>query len=161
MSLNIVTLMGNLAAVPELKISSTGNPFSVFRVAVNGYNGKTQEQTVDFINCVAFGGTAEFLCKYFTKGSPIAVEGSLHQNDYIDTNGVKHYGYQVTVYRIHFAGRKADNPAAVPAAPAAVQPAPATAPPAPPAANLQQVLEDSQHSESFVFPLDDFELIKE
>ena len=112
MGLNTIIIMGNLVAKPNIMYSNNGNGtvYSRFNVAVNNYNSKTQEQTVDFIACAAFGNIVHFLHKYFDKGSPIVVEGSLRQNNYVDYNGVKHYSYQVIANRVYYAGRKETQP---------------------------------------------------
>ena len=134
MSLNKVILMGNLTAKP---VQMNGNqvPYTHFSVAVNNYNSKTMEQSADFIQCVAFYQTAEFICKYFDKGTPIIVEGALKQNNYKDHLGVQHYSYQVLVNRAYFAGKREVQPAAAaPVQAPAILPA-ATVPTAVPASS--------------------------
>ena len=117
MGINTIIISGNLTSTPELK-NSNDVLFLHYNIAVNGYNSKAMEPTVDFIPCTAFGKTAEFICNNFTKGSPVIVEGSLKQNDFTDRNGVKHYSFQVITNRVHFAGRKETPPAQHPAMPA-------------------------------------------
>ena len=130
--MNIILLVGFIAAMFELKTNSNNNLFITFTVAVNHYNSKTQTQEADFIKCIANGKNAEILNKFFTKGSPIAVEGTLRQNNYQDKNGVQHYSYQVQVNRVHFVGKKADNPATAVSVATATTPSTALPFPAPP-----------------------------
>ena len=89
--LNKVILMGRLTRDPELKNTNSGIPMCRFSVAVERrYADKmTGERTADFLDCTAFKGTAEFVSRYFTKGSMILVEGSIQNNNYTDNNGVK------------------------------------------------------------------------
>ena len=63
----------------------------------------------DFIHCQAWGKTAEFLGRYFSKGKSVVVEGDLRNNNYTDQNGVKHYGFVVNVQTVSFAGNKSDS----------------------------------------------------
>lgn len=107
--MNIVILHGRLTADPTIRQSSSGKSIAGFSVAVDGYKDKDGNKQTDFIRCTAFGQTAEFMSRYFTKGKEIAVEGSLHPSDYTDDKGVKHFSYQVNVNRVHFCGSKSDN----------------------------------------------------
>ena len=71
----------------------------------------TGERQADFIRCVAWRQTAEFVSKYFSKGKMIIVEGSLRNDDYTDNNGVKHYSYNVVADNVSFGESKsASNP---------------------------------------------------
>ena len=72
-------------------------------IAVNRPYQKDKEQEADFINVVAWRQTAEFICKYFQKGSPITVIGSMRNNNYTDSNGVKHYTMDVQADNVGFA----------------------------------------------------------
>lgn len=109
--INSVILMGRLVADPELR--QTPNNISVcrFRIAVDrGYSSANGEKQADFINITAWRQTAEFVSKYFTKGKMIIVEGSLHNNDYTDNNGVKHYSMEVVAEKVAFGeSKKADG----------------------------------------------------
>jgi single-strand DNA-binding protein len=107
--MNIVILHGRLTADPTIRQSNSGKSIAGFTVAVDGFKDKDGNKQTDFIRCSAFGQTAELMGRYFTKGKEIAVEGSLHPNDYTDDKGVKHFSYQVNVNRVHFCGSKADN----------------------------------------------------
>ena len=103
--LNKVILMGRLTADPELRQTPSGVSSCRFSVAVNrNYTSKeTGERQTDFINVVAWRQTAEFICKYFQKGSPITVIGSMRNNNYTDSNGVKHYAMDVQADNVGFA----------------------------------------------------------
>lgn len=105
--LNSVTLMGRLVADPELKTTQNGTSVASFRLAVErNYAPQGQERQADFIPCVAWRQTAEFIGKYFTKGRMIAVEGSLQSRNYEDKNGQKRTAIEVIVERVHFTGER-------------------------------------------------------
>lgn len=107
--LNKVILMGRLVRDPELNQTTNGIAVCRFTVAVNRPYQKDKEQQADFINVTAWRGTAEFVSKYFNKGSMIIVEGKLQNNDYTDKEGVKHYSMQVVADNVNFGGGKSDN----------------------------------------------------
>ena len=98
---NLVSLSGRLTADPELKTTQSGISNCRICIAVNRPYHKEQE--ADFINVVAWRQTAEFICKYFQKGSPITVIGSMRNNNYTDSNGVKHYTMDVQADNVGFA----------------------------------------------------------
>ena len=106
--INTVILMGRLTADPEIKTTSSGISFCKFTVAVDRKfaDKTTGERQADFISCVAWGKTAEFVSKYFSKGKMIIVEGSLRNNNYTDKNGVKHYSYDVVADNVLFGESK-------------------------------------------------------
>lgn len=107
--LNKVILMGRLVRDPELNTTNSGIAVCKFTVAVNRPYQKDKEQQADFINVTAWRGTAEFVSKYFNKGSIIIVEGKLQNNDYTDKDGVKHYSMQVVADGVNFGGSKSDS----------------------------------------------------
>lgn len=107
--LNKIILMGRLVRDPELTQTTSGIAVCKFTVAVNRPYQKGKEQQADFINVTAWRGTAEFVSKYFNKGSIIIVEGKLQNNDYTDKDGVKHYSMQVVADNVAFGGGKSDN----------------------------------------------------
>lgn len=109
--LNRVILMGRLTADPELRQTTSGISSCRFSVAVDrGYKSKdTGERQTDFINVIAWRQSAEFVSRYFSKGRMIIVEGSLRNNNYTDSNGVKHYTFVVNADNVSFGGSKADN----------------------------------------------------
>ena len=100
---NLVSLSGRLTADPELKTTQSGISNCRICIAVNRPYQKDKEQEADFINVVAWRQTAEFICKYFQKGSPITVIGSMRNNNYTDSNGVKHYTMDVQADNAGFA----------------------------------------------------------
>lgn len=85
MNLNKVILAGRLTADPELKTTPSGFSVTSFTVAVDRRFGK--EKQTDFISCVAWRQTAEFVTKYFVKGSAICIVGSIQTRKYTDKNG--------------------------------------------------------------------------
>ena len=107
--LNKIIIMGRLVRDPELSTTTSGISVCKFTVAVNRPYQKDKERQADFINVTAWRGTAEFVSKYFSKGSVIIVEGKLQNNDYTDKDGVKHYSMQVMADGVNFGGSKSDN----------------------------------------------------
>lgn len=103
--MNIVILHGRLTKDPEIRQTQSGVSVCRFTVAVDKFT-KDKEKAADFIECTAWRQTAEFVSRYFSNGSAIIVEGSLHNNNYTDNNGVKHYSYNVLAERVHFAESK-------------------------------------------------------
>lgn len=137
--MNKVILIGRLVADPEYRQTQSGIPVCRFRIAVNRPKRKDAEQEADFIGCTSWRTTAEFISRYFAKGSKIVVEGQLRNNDYTDNNGVKHYGMDVLVDGVEFGeskqassgsggGYQHSAPAPAPAPAAQRQAAPAQAP---------------------------------
>lgn len=106
MSLNKWVGYGRLCADPEFRQSNSGTAICNIRVAVNRSFHKDGQPEADFINCTAFGKTAELIERYFTKGSAIIIEGTLQNNDYTDKNGVKHYGMVVIINNVSFGESK-------------------------------------------------------
>jgi single-strand DNA-binding protein len=98
MSFNKVILSGRLTANPEIKANNMGLLICNFSLAVNEYV-KGNEYT-SFVNCIAFGKTAEILQQHVTKGSLIGVEGSLRQSRWEDQSGAKRSRIEVIVARI-------------------------------------------------------------
>lgn len=140
--LNRVILMGRLTADPELKQTPNGISVTSFSLAVDrNYAGKGAERQTDFINCVAWRQTAEFISRYFSKGRMIAVEGSLQVRNYVDKNENKRQAVEVVVDQAYFADSK--NAAPSSPAPSYQSAAPAYAPAAPVAFNAGSV-EDFQ-----------------
>lgn len=107
MNINKVILMGRLTADPELKISSNNVPVLRFTVAVNRKNIKQSDAsdgraTADFIDCTAFYKTAEFISKFFKKGSLIIVFGSLQIDVWKDKNGNNQRSAKIIVDEVQF-----------------------------------------------------------
>ena len=111
--MNKVILIGRLTADPELRQTQSGVATCKFNVAINRkYAEKdTGERKADFITCVAWRQTAEFVSRYFGKGKMIALEGELRNNNYQDRThpDVTHYCTEVLVNNAEFVGGKNDN----------------------------------------------------
>lgn len=112
--LNVVAIMGRLVADPELRTTQHGTNVCTFRIACErSYSKPGEQRQANFVDIVAWGKTAEFICKFFQKGSMIAVEGSLQTRNYQDKQGNKRTAVEVVANNISFAGAKAaDKPAA-------------------------------------------------
>ena len=112
-NLNKVILGGRLTADPELKQTPSGVSVISFTVAVNrrfgSKNGEQNETQADFINCVAWRQTAEFISKYFRKGSSICVLGSLQVRSWQDNQGQKRYSTEVVVDEANFVDARNEN----------------------------------------------------
>lgn len=99
--------MGRICREPELMQTNNGTSYVNFTVAIErSYTDKDGERQADFINCVAWRQTAEFICTWFGKGSMIAVEGELQSRTYDDKNGTTHYVTEVLVSQASFTGEK-------------------------------------------------------
>lgn len=103
--MNKVILMGNLARDPQLRTTGSGTPVASFSVACQRrFKDQNGERQADFIDCVAWRQQADFVTKYFHKGSKILVEGSLRSRNYEDNQGIRRYVTEVVVDNIEFAG---------------------------------------------------------
>ena len=107
--MNKVILMGRLTRDPEVRYTQGDNASAVarFSLAVDRRFKKDGEQTADFINCVAFGKTGEFIEKYGRKGTKFVVEGRIQTGSYTNKDGQKVYTTDVVVEQIEFAESKA------------------------------------------------------
>ena len=131
LNLNKVILGGRIASDVELKTTPSGVAVTTFSLAVNRrYSGKGEEQQTDFISVTAWRGTAEFITKFFHKGSSICIVGSIQTRSYTDKDGNKRYVTEVVADEAMFVDAKSDNGAATSApAPTSYMPeAYATAP---------------------------------
>ena len=100
--LNVAVIMGRLTADPELRHTQNGVAVTSFTLAVDrGYVKQGQERQTDWIDVVAWRQTAEFVCKYFTKGQMMAVNGSLQTRTWEDKNGAKHKSTELVLSLIH------------------------------------------------------------
>lgn len=105
--LNVVAIMGRLVADPELRTTPAGYSVCSFRIACDrSYVQQGQQRQADFIDVVAWRQQADFVSKYFQKGSMIAVEGSLQTRNYQDKNGNSRTAVEVVANNISFAGAK-------------------------------------------------------
>ena len=112
LNLNKVILAGRLVADPELKkTANTDSSVCSFTVAVNRRYSKAGEQPqTDFIDCVAWRQQAEFLSRYFRKGSSVCVVGSLQKRQWTDQQGQKRYTTEVIADEINFVDAKGEGP---------------------------------------------------
>lgn len=106
---NLVVLTGRLTADPELKTTPNGIPVTTFSIAVNRNYRAGEEQQTDFINIVAWRQRAEFITKYFKKGSMIGIEGSIQTRRYQDKNGNNRTAFEVVVNNAQFVESKRDG----------------------------------------------------
>ncbi|WP_066689101.1 single-stranded DNA-binding protein [Christensenella intestinihominis] len=110
MSINKAVIVGNLTRSPEQKTTPNGISVTSFTVAVNRrYKSQDGQQQTDFINCVAWRVTAEFIAKYFSKGSRIGVVGTIQTRNYEDQNGVRRYVTEIVVDEAEFMTSKAQS----------------------------------------------------
>ena len=113
--LNVVAIMGRLVADPELRTTTQGTNVCTFRIACErSYSKPGEQRQADFVDIVAWGKTAEFICKFFQKGSMIAVDGSLQTRNYQDKQGNKRTAVEVVANNISFAGAKRQDGQSVP-----------------------------------------------
>ena len=113
--MNVVAIMGRLVADPELRTTTQGNSVCSFRIACDrSYVQQGQERQADFIDIVAWRQQADFVSKYFHKGSMIAVEGSLQTRNYQDKNGNNRTAVEVVANNISFAGAKRQDAQSAP-----------------------------------------------
>lgn len=137
--------MGRLTADPELRQTASGISSCNFNVAVDrGFKGQNGERQTDFIGCTAWRQTAEFICRYFSKGKMIGIEGALRTRNYDDKRypDVKHYVTEVLVDHAYFGGDSGGNKSSSASPP----PQPQTSAAAPVPADLsdfEEVISDS------------------
>ena len=143
--LNHIVIMGRLTRDPELRRTGSGVAVASFTLAVDrDYSGKDGgKKETDFIDCVAWRQTGEFVSKYFTKGRMACVSGSLQLRDWTDKDGNKRRSAEVIADNVYFAdskntaGNDGNSPtAAAPAAPTYAAPAAA------PAGNYAPIYDD-------------------
>jgi len=125
--LNCAVIMGRLVADPELRSTQSGKNVTSFRVAVDrGYVKPGEERQADFIDVVAWERSAEFVTRFFRKGSMIAVQGRIQTRNYEDKSGNKRTAFEIVADNVSFTGSKSESGGDMaPARPA--QPAPAYA----------------------------------
>ena len=105
---NLVVLTGRLTADPELKTTPNGYSVTTFSIAVNRRSRAGEESQADFINIVAWRQTAEFVTRYFKKGSMIGIEGSIQTRKYTDKNGNNRTAFEVVANNVQFVESKRD-----------------------------------------------------
>ena len=107
MSLNHIDIMGRLTRDPELRYTAQGTPVASFTLAVDrDYQSGGSERQTDFIDCLAWRQTAEFVSKYFNKGSMAVVTGRLQIRDWEDKNGNKRRSAEVVADSVYFGESK-------------------------------------------------------
>ena len=110
MSINISVLTGRCVNQPELKTTPSGVPVCSFTIAVDRKYKQGEDRQADFINIVAWRQTAEFVSKYFNKGSMIGIEGAIQTRKYQDKDGNKRTAFEVVANNAQFVeGKKADD----------------------------------------------------
>ena len=153
--LNRITMTGRLVADPELRRTQSGVSVTSFRIANDRDYGKGEEKETDFFDVVAWRSTAEFICKYFTKGRMAVVSGRLQIRNWTDKEGNKRRSAEVVADNVYFGDSKRDaagdnggySPApsygySAPAAPAAGSSHGYAAPAAPAPASDFSMIED-------------------
>ena len=112
LNLNKVVLAGRLTGDPELKQTQTGVSVTSFSIAINrryvSKNNEQAEQQTDFINIVAWRQTAEFICRFFKKGSSICISGSIQTRSWNDQQNNKRYATEVVAEEAFFVDSKTD-----------------------------------------------------
>lgn len=105
--LNKIILQGRLARDPEMRTTQSGKSIASFTLAVErDFAPQGQQKETDFINCTAWNGTADFVAKYFSKGSMATLCGSLQIQSYTDRDGNKRSAPNVNIENVYFAGEK-------------------------------------------------------
>jgi single-strand DNA-binding protein len=125
--LNHITIMGRLTKDPELRRTGTGKAVASFTVAVDRDFGKSEsgEKETDFLECVAWGSTGEFVSKHFTKGRMIVCSGRLQIRSWTDKDGNKRRTAEIITDNVYFGDSKSDSAPLVSAtAPAGLIPLP-------------------------------------
>lgn len=112
--LNHIVIMGRLTRDPELRQTGSGVSFANFSVAVDRDFSKGEEKETDFIDCVAWRHTGEFVSKYFTRGSLIVVSGRLQVRSYTDKDGNNRRAAEIVADNCYFGGSKNAGAATTP-----------------------------------------------
>lgn len=108
--LNVVAIVGRLARDPEMRQTTTGKNVASFRIACDrGRKDANGQSQADWFDVVAWGRTAEFVCKYFQKGSLIVIDGRLQSRKYQDKDGNNRTAIEIVANNINFAGPKNQN----------------------------------------------------
>lgn len=101
--MNKVVLRGNICNKIELKYTNSNTAYTKINLAVKrNYKNQNSEYETDFINCVAYKKTAEFLSQYFQKGSPVLLDGRIQTGSYEDKDGNKRYTTDVIIENVEF-----------------------------------------------------------
>ena len=100
--MNKAHLIGRLAAEPELRQTGSGIAVTSFTIAVDRPYSNSNDRATDWIDIVAWRKTAEFICRYFTKGDPIIIEGSIQTRTWEDKNGQKRKSVEIVADNVEF-----------------------------------------------------------
>ena len=112
--LNVVAIMGRLVADPELRTTPAGVNVCQFRIACDrNFARQGEQRQADFVDIVAWRAQADFVCKYFSKGSLIAINGRIQTRNYQDKNGNSRTAFAVVAENINFGGSKGTSSAKV------------------------------------------------
>lgn len=112
--LNVVAIMGRLVAGPELRTTPAGVNVCQFRIACDrNFARQGEQRQADFVDIVAWRAQADFVCKYFSKGSLIAINGRIQTRNYQDKNGNNRTAFAVVAENINFGGSKGTSSAKV------------------------------------------------
>lgn len=112
--LNVVAIMGRLVADPELRTTPAGVNVCQFRIACDrNFARQGEQRQADFVDIVAWRAQADFVCKYFSKGSLIAINGRIQTRNYHDKNGNNRTAFAVVAENINFGGSKGTSSAKV------------------------------------------------
>lgn len=114
--MNKAILMGRLARDPEMRQTQSGTAVCRLTIAVDRRFSKDGQRTADFISCTAWRQTAEFICKYFHKGSMIAVVGNIQTRSWDGADGKKQYATEVVIDEAYFTGAKSETQTTAPSA---------------------------------------------
>lgn len=105
--LNVVAIIGRMVKDPELKTTNSGKSVCSFRIANDsGYKDASGQSQTNWLDVTAWGKTAEFVCKYFLKGSLIAIDGRLQTRQYQDKNGQNRTAVEIVAQNVSFCGSK-------------------------------------------------------
>lgn len=107
--MNVAIILGRLTRDPVIKASQSGMTIARFTLAVNRLNKKGQNQEADFINCVAFGKTAEAIGNYVYKGQRLLVEGRVQTGSYTSKSGEKKFTTEISVNRAEFIEKRSET----------------------------------------------------
>lgn len=112
--LNVIAIMGRLVADPELRTTPAGVNVCQFRIACDrNFARQGEQRQADFVDIVAWRTQADFVCKYFSKGSLIAINGRIQTRNYQDKNGNNRTAFAVVAENINFGGSKGTSSAKV------------------------------------------------
>ena len=111
--MNVAIILGRLTRDPAIKVLQSGMTIARFTLAVNRLNKKGQNPEADFINCVAFGKTADVIGNYVYKGQRLLVEGRIQTGSYTSKSGEKKYTTEISVNRVEFIEKRSEIPTQV------------------------------------------------